>query len=85
MRKFETMEKTDLKKLRLSQGETLESLANKLDVSKQAVNSHEVGYNNGEGIRVNTLREHLTALGISLALVITLPDGTVMELASMGK
>ena len=79
------MQKIDLKKLRLMQNETLASLASKLDVSKQAVNSHEVGHSNDEGIRVNTLRSHLTALGISLALVITLPTGEVMELASMGK
>lgn len=79
------MEKINLKQLRLLQGETLESVAQKLNVSKQAVNSHEVGHTNGEGIRLSTLREHLNAMGVSLALVITLPNGKVMELASLEK
>jgi transcriptional regulator with XRE-family HTH domain len=79
------MQTVNLKKLRLLQGMTLEELADKLEISKQAVDSHEKGFSNGLGIRLSILQQHLTAMGVELKLTITLPDGQEMELKNPQK
>jgi transcriptional regulator with XRE-family HTH domain len=72
----------NLKKLRLREDRTLEELANILNISKQAVDSHERGFNDGLGIRVSILEKHLGALGYSLRLVAISPTGEEVELSA---
>lgn len=74
------MHEINLKKLRLLQGMTLEELANKLEISKQAVDSHEKGFANGGGIRLSILQQHLRAMGIGLVLMVVLPDNSTQVL-----
>lgn len=74
------MEIESLKKIRLLQQLTLEELAHRLNISKQAVNAHELGFENGGGIRLSVLRQHLQAMGVELTLTITLPTGERLEL-----
>jgi transcriptional regulator with XRE-family HTH domain len=70
----------NLKKLRLNQGLTLEELATILRISKQAVDSHERGFNDGLGIRASILEKHLAAMGFSLRLTAISPTGEEVEL-----
>ena len=70
----------NLKKLRLNEDKTLEELAQILNISKQAVDSHERGFNDGLGIRCSILETHLGALGYSLRLVAISPTGEEVEL-----